>query len=328
MMRIILFSVLFFVSFVSFSQVVKGYVYDRNTGKPLDGASVYFDGTTIGTITNEKGYFVLEIKRKSTAPLVVSFIGYEKRILSVQNDTQEYKIYLSRSSVILNEVVLKADPFSRAQKLRAFKEQFLGKTKAGISCKILNEDAIYLSFDLENNQLTAQADEPVIIKNPYLGYELRFQIEECIISYYAKSLKTNDIKQTFFAGTSFFIDLDEKNKQYWKRREKTFKGSVLHLMRTTISKNWDNEDFEIYERGFPTLPERSFTISDTLNLKMIKLNTKLDILYKDRRSTIFPKYKGFFVDGFGNYYPADALRVSGEMGNKRIGDLLPLDYGL
>ncbi|MCB0427330.1 MAG: carboxypeptidase-like regulatory domain-containing protein, partial [Mangrovimonas sp.] len=40
-----------------FSQTIIGHVLDGQTREPLMGVSVYFDGTTIGSITNEKGAF-------------------------------------------------------------------------------------------------------------------------------------------------------------------------------------------------------------------------------------------------------------------------------
>ena len=124
-MRILFFIILYMISFTVFSQTVTGYVFDENSKEPLVGAAVYFDGTTIGAITNKEGYFKLEFEKIGTVPLVVSFIGYKNKIFPVNTAIKEYRIYLSPNNEVLNEVVLTADPFSRAQKLRAFRTQFL-----------------------------------------------------------------------------------------------------------------------------------------------------------------------------------------------------------
>ena len=47
------------LSVVVFSQEFEGLVIDKETNKPIEGASVYFDNTTIGTTTNTKGEFFL-----------------------------------------------------------------------------------------------------------------------------------------------------------------------------------------------------------------------------------------------------------------------------
>jgi len=36
----------------------------------------------------------------------------------------------------------------------------------------------------------------------------------------------------------------------------------------------------------------------------------------------------FFIDTYGNYGPIIGVYFSGVMGNQRVGDTLPLDYGL
>ncbi len=53
-MKKIFFICCILISILSFSQSIKGKVLDENK-QPLVGANVYFDGTTIATITDEKG---------------------------------------------------------------------------------------------------------------------------------------------------------------------------------------------------------------------------------------------------------------------------------
>ena len=64
--------------FLTFSQeTLKGMIMDKNNPKDnlgVFGANVYWLNTTIGTTTNEKGWF--SIPYKSTyKKLVVSFVG-------------------------------------------------------------------------------------------------------------------------------------------------------------------------------------------------------------------------------------------------------------
>ena len=65
---------------------VKGKVTDEN-GKPLAGASVLIKGTQFGTTTDENGNFNLDVKEKA-AILIVSYVGYEKREISINGKTE------------------------------------------------------------------------------------------------------------------------------------------------------------------------------------------------------------------------------------------------
>lgn len=81
---------IFFIMVFSFwgysqTETIYGYVREKSTNLPLEGVSIYFDGTTIGTITNEEGHFKIFKESSLSAPLVVSFIGYKKRCLMVLN---------------------------------------------------------------------------------------------------------------------------------------------------------------------------------------------------------------------------------------------------
>ncbi len=58
--------------------VITGYVYETSESgerKPLAGASVFWAGTTAGTITGEEGLFTIDLQEGSHM-LIVSFVGY------------------------------------------------------------------------------------------------------------------------------------------------------------------------------------------------------------------------------------------------------------
>ncbi len=61
---------------------VTGTVIDASTGEPLPGVSVLIEGTTLGTVTDNSGNYVLDVPG-SNAVLVFSYIGYlhEKAIV-------------------------------------------------------------------------------------------------------------------------------------------------------------------------------------------------------------------------------------------------------
>ncbi|WP_299214477.1 carboxypeptidase-like regulatory domain-containing protein [uncultured Dokdonia sp.] len=312
-----------------YAQTVSGTVYDSVTKEPLLGASVYFEGTTIGGITNEQGKFSLYSEINSTSQLVVTYLGYTDAVFTLSGN-KPLTIYLTPKEESLDEVVVTATSlFTREELLAAFRTQFLGTTKAGQSCEILNEDALRLYYNASKKQLTVKANEVLRIKNPYLGYEIRFRLYDCKISYFSTSIKSYDVQQSYYAGTSFFVDEKKDVRKYKKRREEVYEGSSLHFMRTVATEQWDEEDFVIYKKGLPVYPKTHFVVSDTLGIKKVQLTNPVTVLYdKKKRSEVRPKYTHYTIDGFGNFYPPDALIFSGLMGQQRLGDALPLDYGL
>ena len=146
------------------AQTINGKIVDENNS-PLYGVSVYFDGTTIGTTTDNLGFFELNIQSLPNATLVISYIGYESIYLNTIQSPIELK--LKPSSIILKEVVLEPIPFSRKEMLAVFREQFLGKTKGGKNCVILNEDAVKFSYTSKEFKLSAFADEKIRVKNNF-----------------------------------------------------------------------------------------------------------------------------------------------------------------
>lgn len=318
-----------FVSTLCYTQNLTGVVYDSETKETLMGASIYYEGTTIGTITNQDGQFSLPVN-KNTSAIIASYLGYKDAIVNSARNKAIVTIYLTPKPEALSQVVIQANPpFTRAQMLKAFKIQFLGTTKAGKSCSILNEDVLDFYYDVNTNKMSVTADAALILENPYLGYQIRYSLYECTIQYFKKSIASLDQKTSYYAGTTFFIDKQKGVKKYERRREKAYIGSSLHLMRTIAKENWENEKFMIFKKRFPVNPYNYFIIKDTLGHKKVSTTGNFSVLYKKKQpSKITLKYDYFFIDTFGNFKPADALYFGGNMGSQRMGNILPLNYNL
>ena len=90
---------------------VTGIVVDEN-GAPLAGATVRVRGSTMGSLTDAKGAFSLEVPSGST--LIVSFVGYITKEVKL-NNVATLTIPLTVSNV-LNEVVVTALGINKEQK--------------------------------------------------------------------------------------------------------------------------------------------------------------------------------------------------------------------
>ncbi len=66
------------------SGIVKGYVRDAQTGKPLFGANVLLVGTSMGAVSNEDGHFVVNDVPAGKYRIRASYVGYDNREFSIE----------------------------------------------------------------------------------------------------------------------------------------------------------------------------------------------------------------------------------------------------
>ena len=80
----------------------------------------------------------------------------------------------------------------------------------------------------------------------------------------------------------------------------------------------------IYHPSIPLIiPEKTLTKSRFCQYKA------LDIFYKDvKESVIETRVEKFYIDKYGNYFPIESVLFGGYLGRQRLGDVLPLDYGI
>lgn len=96
-----------FFSIASFGQnkvPISGVVLDSQSNEPLIGAYVTEKGTTNATVTNVNGEFSLMTLPNST--LVVSYIGYLSKEVSLTKNNQKLTILLEEKNEHLDEVVV------------------------------------------------------------------------------------------------------------------------------------------------------------------------------------------------------------------------------
>lgn len=80
------------------AQSLKGRVYeldDKGDKVPLVGTNVFWDGTQIGTTTDENGFFNLKKIESDHLHLVVSYIGYQPAEIDVPSDQDTIEIILT-----------------------------------------------------------------------------------------------------------------------------------------------------------------------------------------------------------------------------------------
>ncbi len=110
------------LEFYLFSQgTIRGFVYDKSNGEPIMFANVLIKNTKIGTTTDANGFFSFTKLQPGTYTLKVQFIGYDTVTIQVTLKDKEIvtkKIFLTESSVVLNEVEVSAEKSDKVEQVR------------------------------------------------------------------------------------------------------------------------------------------------------------------------------------------------------------------
>jgi hypothetical protein len=328
------------------AQVITGVVCDKESKLPVSNVHVYLDGTSINTVTNNSGRFELQTNSRINTKLVLHHLSYETAILDHPFEGLPDTLYITEQVRSLPETVVLADRFTREQKMKAFREQFLGITRAGKSCIIQNEDDIQLSVNMQTRRLMASSDHPIVVVNNYLGYKVSFILVDFWVQYGVsiESLSSDYTQSSFFAVVSFFEDLTPDNRRIKQRRDNIYESSTNYFFRCFVNDSLKENKFLLYNKQFPVDYRQYFTTKDTLMQKMISIIPETDIntmtLYSDIQltgmisvlnrkkiqSNIFFMTDSFLVDRYGNIDKIDEISFSGQMGELRAGDMLPIDY--
>ncbi len=249
-MRSILFILAFGLSsFVSFSQsyfTISGKVINAETQKPLQGASVFAENTTIGTATDADGNFRLQLPSGGYT-LAITFTGFtteNRRINSSDANDNSLSFELKPKEKELEAVSVVAtgelkDGWEKYGNL--FLEQFIGKTKNSAECSIKNREILKFYFSKKRNRLKVMAPEPLIIENKALGYNIKYALDS-----FTHEFAT---QVSLYTGNPLFEEMTSSNPEQqtkWQMaRQEAYNGSVLHFMRSIYNQRLREEGFEI-----------------------------------------------------------------------------------
>jgi len=105
MKKLILIIKLIALSHITYSQNLNGKVLSEDKITPIIGANVFWENTSVGTVTDNKGNFVIAEPTSFPATLSVTYVGYKLINKEVRDDI--YIFYLKKN-VELEEVNIKS----------------------------------------------------------------------------------------------------------------------------------------------------------------------------------------------------------------------------
>jgi hypothetical protein len=311
------------------AQVIKGSVVDSQTGEAVSFASVYFSGTTVGTVAGKNGGFELDISRYTSLPLTVSAVGYSSVTLEEFSFDKPLKVSLAPLIYDIATVNISAGSLQqeRRSNLRIFREQFLGKTQNARRCNILNEQDITFNYGSDSVILRAFALKPLQVENKALGYT---------ITYYLESFEyCRETGTSLYTGYFNFTDEGSGILRNIKelRRNNAYLGSAIHFFRSLWADDLQAQGFRIRDQQGNNLSYEDIVFVEGWQ-KYLEHSGDLFISYSVnpgsgyffRTTSPVRLLKGrVFFDESGYFDPV-AIMLTGEMGRQRVGDMLPLDF--
>jgi len=236
---------LLIIAVLAQSQVytLHGKIADKETGNPIPGASVFLSNTSIGTAANEKGIFSLHNVPGGKYDLVVSSLGYETYVETINPAklTDELVITLKAKANQLADVVIGTfEKNGWATWGKTFTEDFIGTSLSAADCQIKNYDIIKFRYSNKKRHLEAFADEPLVIENKNLGYTIRYKLEM-----FAHDFANSTI--TYY-GFPLFEQMSgnfRRQKKWQENRKEAYFGSVMHFMRCLYVNKLKENGYEI-----------------------------------------------------------------------------------
>lgn len=140
MKKLILFCFFIAITNVVHAQKITIQVLDNETKENIEYASILFPDHKKSFVANEKGIFIVDAnKYKLPLKVIIEQFGFEKKEITLQNNTNVYNIFLEPTSELLQEVII---PPANAK----IKERVYGRTNEGSG----NIKGMFRSYNDEN----------------------------------------------------------------------------------------------------------------------------------------------------------------------------------
>ncbi|MCK5171505.1 MAG: carboxypeptidase-like regulatory domain-containing protein [Bacteroidales bacterium] len=91
------------------SQIISGKIIDSESNEPLEYASIGIVNTTLGTITDENGNFMLEAKGQDLSSILrISMIGFKSQSFTIEEIyNKDIIIELVETPIEIAEVIIR-----------------------------------------------------------------------------------------------------------------------------------------------------------------------------------------------------------------------------
>ncbi|MFC1557570.1 carboxypeptidase-like regulatory domain-containing protein [candidate division KSB1 bacterium] len=321
---------------VSNSSTITGTITESTTGDPLQGANVYIAQSLMGAAADAQGRYTIYNVPPGTYQVVASFIGYKigKTQIHIDKNSEYYIDFkLEPDALEFEEIVVTSDRIEEWKRhFDRFKREFFGTTENADDCTILNPDILYFDDDRVNREFTATARDLLKIENRALGYIVALYLEEFSI---ISSIVRIRIIPRFSEMTP---GSGEQREQWIEAREKSYSGSLRHFLAVLVRGTLREEAFEVrharwidgkyrYDQDF-TL-EQILSRGRTDHERILHFKDLLRVDFRNKETSYVElRDEQVFFNVLGTLPVPFTILTYGAMAEKRIADILPIEYSI
>jgi hypothetical protein len=324
---------------------VFGNVTDSQNGNPVPGAHVFLSETTMGTVTDSLGNYEISNIPIGNYTLIASMVGFIRSssslVLTDQRPSRHYNLRLRPDMVQLEAIEIRSSNDDWLSALSIFKEHFIGSTQFGRQTEILNPEVLDLKF--ENGIITGRSEQPLLIENRALGYNLYIELDEFTFN--------PELKEGSYSVYTKFEEMESSNpetvRNWQSNRRLSYESSIRRFFLSVYQGTAQRDGFRFNRAHLLPLSEdehrealsalrfvsehrkeeaRGFRITRDLQIEY----GSEDIYVQEidgEPSFLRPNKGGFiFIDGSGNLLDPHSIIVMGRWADQRIANLLPRDY--
>ncbi|MEM9327949.1 MAG: carboxypeptidase-like regulatory domain-containing protein [Bacteroidota bacterium] len=227
--------------------IISGWARDEDTGDVIPGVNVYLDGTSIGAVTNENGFYRFNNVPWGRYELVFSHVSFDKAHFEVKVQGHDGVTVNAQLRLKTNQLggievastrLVPAEDWDKTY--RIFEREFFGNTLNSARCQILNPRVLEFYTD-ESGALFAEASAPLRIRNEALGYMIIYELER---------FENLEEGLTYYGNVRFeqLPVMDSKDRKRWRRaRKKSYQGSLRHFLKALSQDNLRKEGFRLYK---------------------------------------------------------------------------------
>jgi len=241
MKKIFVFISFSLISILGFSQNITAKIIDKNSKNPIAFATIK-TGEFSGVISNEEGYFTIHEKLKLNDAISISCLGYETKIVRIQDiSSMGFVITLKESVNILNTVYV-SNKKPNADDIISKVRKHLDKNYESKFYKysIFSRETAYISF--EKLEFKIEKASHVNKKNRVSVNNSLDSLSEAII--YSKTIHFKDFKGDLLKGdstkTKLMVDkaaelIDQKNTLSIESVQHKTQNIILKYLDTTLT---------------------------------------------------------------------------------------------
>jgi hypothetical protein len=223
---------------------VSGTILNGENDQPVEGASIFINNASGGTVSAKDGQFVLANIAFNKFELVVSHVAFETLVVSItpENVGKRFQVKLEPKQAELQEVVVGPVEKRGWEKWGGlFTRNFIGTSNLALDCILKNPEVLKFRYNQATRRLKVTANDKLIIENRKLGYIIQYQLEEFVCD--------QQIGMTSYFGYTSFIPMQSarrRKEDNWKReRLEAYNGSLMHFMRSLYKNTLVADSFEL-----------------------------------------------------------------------------------